>query len=68
MHGKALSLSCHAIVIFEQLIPFIKGSFSRVMLHEITGIIDALKSNAHDQNEHTSLFHILSIKNKYGLD
>ena len=44
MHGKALSLSCYVIVIFEQLIPFIKGSFSRVMLHEITGIIDALKN------------------------
>ena len=29
LHGKSLSLSYHATVMFEQLIPFIKGSFSR---------------------------------------
>ena len=29
VHGKTLSLSYHAIVIFEQLILFFKGSFSR---------------------------------------
>ena len=29
VHGKALSLSCHATAVFEKLIPFIKGSFSR---------------------------------------
>ena len=28
-HGKALSLSYHVIVVFEQFIPFIKDSFSR---------------------------------------
>ena len=29
VHGKVLSLSYHAIVIFEQLILYFKGSFSR---------------------------------------
>ena len=29
VHEKAFSLSYHATVVSEQLIPFIKGSFSR---------------------------------------
>ena len=41
----------HAIVIFEQLILFVKGSFPADAFQEITGIADALKKNAHDQNE-----------------
>ena len=51
LHGKVLSSSYYAIVIFEQLI-FFKGSFSRNVFHQITGITDALK-NAHNQNEQT---------------
>ena len=53
VHGKFLALSCHAMVIFEQLILFFKSSFSRYIFHKITGISDALKNNTHDQNEHT---------------
>ena len=53
VHGKVLSLSYHAIVIFEQLIPFFQGSFPFNVFHEITGITDALKKNAHDQNKQT---------------
>ena len=51
VHRKAVSLSYHAAVILEQLIPFIKGSLPDNVVHEITGITDALKKNAHDQNE-----------------
>ena len=51
MHGKVLSLSYHAIVIFEQLILLFKGSFPVKVFYEITEITDALKKNAHDQNE-----------------
>ena len=50
MHRKVLSLSYSATVIFEQLSFFFKGSN---VFHEITGITDALKKNAHDQNEQT---------------
>ena len=53
VHGKVLFLSYHAIVILEQLILFFKGSFPANIFHEITGITDALKKNAHDQNEQT---------------
>ena len=52
-HGRTLSSSYYAKVIFKQLINFIKGSFSANVFHEITRIIDALKRNAHDQNEQT---------------
>ena len=51
VHGKVLSLSQHAIVIFEQLILFFKHSFSANVFHGITGFTDALKKNALDQNE-----------------
>ena len=61
-HGKALSLSYRAIVVFEQLIPFIKGSFSRNVLNEITRITDAWKKNAHDQNERTISGKLISFK------
>ena len=43
MHGKVFSLSCHAIVIFEQLIIFSKAHFPTNVFNEITGIADALK-------------------------
>ena len=50
VHEKLISLSYHAIVVFEQLIPFIEWSFSRNVFHEIIRITDASKKNAHDQN------------------
>ena len=53
MREKVLSLSHHAMVIFEQLILFVKGSFPADVFHKITGITDVLKKNAHDQTEHT---------------
>ena len=43
VHGRVLSLSYHAIVMFEKLI------------HEIMGITDALNKIVHDQNEQTIL-------------
>ena len=55
VHWKVLSLSYHTIVVFEQLILFFKGSFSVQRILQITGITDALKKNAHDQNEQTIL-------------
>ena len=56
VQGRVFSLSCHAIVISEQLIPIIKSSFSANEFHQITGITtDGLKKNAHDQNEQTIL-------------
>ena len=50
-------LSWHAIAIFELLIGFFKGSFSnsRQCISRNHGITDALKKNAHDQNEQTIL-------------
>ena len=53
VHGKGLSLSYHSIVVFEHLSPFIKSSFSSKVFHEIIPITDALRKNAHDQNEQT---------------
>ena len=55
VHGKVLSLPYDAIVIFEQLITFSsKAHFPADVFHEINqGITDALKKNAHDQNEQT---------------
>ena len=44
-------LSYHAIVIFEQLIFSSKAHFPANVFHETTDIADALKKNAHDQNE-----------------
>ena len=38
MHGKVLSLSYHAIVIFEQLVLSSKTNFRANVFHEITGI------------------------------
>ena len=58
VHGKVLSLSYHAVVIFEQLLLFFKAHFPTVF-HEITGITDALKKNAHDQNEQTIIAYSL---------
>ena len=58
MYGKVLSLSYHAIVIFEQLILSLKAHFPANVFHEITTITDALKKNAHDQNEQTILLTI----------
>ena len=55
MHGKVLSLSYHAIVIFGQLILFFKPHFPANVFQEIMGIIDALKKDAHDQNEQAIL-------------
>ena len=52
MHGKVLSLSCHAIVIFEQLFSS-KAYFPANVFQEVKGITDALKKNAHDQNGQT---------------
>ena len=63
MHGKVISLSCHAIVIFEQLIFSSMAHFPANVFYEITGITDALKKNAHDQNEQTILYNICSINN-----
>ena len=48
-----LSLSYHEIVIFEQLIFSSKAHFPANVFHEIKRITDALKKNAHDQNEQT---------------
>ena len=53
MHRKVLSLSYQAIVIFEQLIRSSKAHFPANVFHQITGISDALKKNARDQNEQT---------------
>ena len=53
VHGKVLSLSYHAIVIFEQLNLLFEAHFPTDVFLEITGITDALKKNAHDQNEQT---------------
>ena len=53
MHEKVLSLSYHAIVIFEQFILFLEDSFPSNVFHEITEITDALKKDAYDQNEQT---------------
>ena len=53
VHGKVLSLCYHAIVTFEQLIPFIRGSLPANVFHEIMSITDELKKNAHDQNKQT---------------
>ena len=57
VHGKVLPLSHHVIVIFERFLSnkifFSKGHFPANVFHEITGIIDAMKKNAHDQNEQT---------------
>ena len=51
LHGKAISLPYYTMVIFEQLTPLIKTDFPADMFHEITQITNALKRNAHDQNE-----------------
>ena len=51
MHGKALSLSYYAIVIFKQLFLSSKAHLAANVFHEITMITDALKRNAYDQNE-----------------
>ena len=40
---------------FEQLILFSKAHFPANVFHEITDITDALKKDAHDQNEQTIL-------------
>ena len=61
VRGKVLSLSYHAIVIFEQLIFSSEAEFSPNVFHEITGITDALKKNAHDQNEQTIIQIFLGI-------
>ena len=56
MQEKVLSLSYHAIVIFEQLILFSKAHFPANVFHEVTGITDTLKKNPHNQNEQTISF------------
>ena len=53
--GNALSLSYHAIIIFDQLIFFSKAHFPANVFHKVTGITDAIKKNAFDQNEQTIL-------------
>ena len=53
VHEKVLSLSYHAMVIFEQLIIFSKAYFPANVFHEITGITGALKKNAHNRKEQT---------------
>ena len=53
MHGRTLSLSYHAIVLFEELISFIKGSPPANVFHGIMQITDAVKMNAPDLNEQT---------------
>ena len=60
VHGKVLSLSYHAIVIFEQLFFSSKAHFPANVFHEITGITDTLKKNAHDLNEQT-IINLLSL-------
>ena len=60
MHRKVLSLSNHAIVIFKQLF-FLKAHFPADVFHEIRGITDSLKKNAHNQNEQTKLIMAHSI-------
>ena len=54
VHRKVLSLSHHAIVIFEQLILSSKAHFPANVFYVITGITDGLKKNAYDQNEQTT--------------
>ena len=56
VHGKVISLSYHAIVIFEQRIFSSKAHFPANVFYEITGITDALKKNAREQNEQTILY------------
>ena len=62
VHGKVLSLSYHAIVVFEQFF-FSKAHFPANVFHEITGITGALKKNAHDQYEQTIRLKILCSNN-----
>ena len=59
VHGKALSLSYNAIIIFEQLIPSSKAH-SPNGIHEIMQITNALKKNAHDLNDQT--MHVFSMR------
>ena len=59
VHEKVLSLSYHAIVIIEQFFSS-KAHFLANVFHEITGITEALKENAHDQNEQIIEIHIPS--------
>ena len=67
VHGKVISLSYQATVIFEQLILFFKGSFPANVFHEIKGINDAL-TNAHGENEQTILNMYKSIRLKQHLN
>ena len=52
MHGKVLSSFYHGTVIFEQFFSS-KVHIPANVFHEITGVNDALKKNAHDENEQT---------------
>ena len=67
MLGNAFSLSYHAKVVFEQLIPFVKAHFPADVFHEIMRITDAWEKNAHDQNEQTTGCPIKSIDKKLSI-